>query len=79
LLTDNFFNGLPWTIGLRRFLESHTAGDLTLEILPLRKDAPIYLEQKYRPTFFERDQLARLDKVTLVPQYELVIESKLAH
>ncbi len=79
LLTDNFFNGLPWTIGLRRFLESHTAGDLTLEILPLRKDAPIYLEQKYRPTFFERDQLVRLDKITLVPQYELVIESKLAH
>ena len=79
LLTDDFFNGLPWTIGLRRFLESHLTGDLTLEILPLRKDAPIFLEQKYWPTFNERDQLVRLDKITLVPQYELVIESKPAH
>jgi beta-galactosidase len=79
LLTDDFFNGLPWTIGLRRFLEAHAAGDLTLEILPLRKDAPIFLEEKYRPTFTGQDQLVRLDKITLIPQYELIIESKLAH
>ncbi|HXR32334.1 MAG TPA: beta-galactosidase [Verrucomicrobiae bacterium] len=79
LLADDFFNGLPWTIGLRRFLDAHAVGDLTLEILPLRKDAPIFLEDKYRPTFAGRDQLFRLDKITLVPQYELVIESKLAH
>jgi hypothetical protein len=78
LLTDDFFNGLPWTIGLRRFLEAHAVGDLTLEILPLRKDAPIFLEQKYRPDFAARDQLLRLDKISLIPQYELIIESKLA-
>jgi len=79
LLTDDFFNGLPWTIGLRRFLEAHAVGDLTLEILPIRKDAPIFLEQRYRPDFAAQDQLVRLDKVSLIPQYELVIESKLAH
>ena len=79
LLSDDFFNGLPWTIGLRRFLESRAVGDLTLEILPLRKDAPIFLEQKYWPTFTEHDQLVRLDRITLIPQYELIIESKLAH
>ena len=78
LLTDDFFNGLPWTIGLRRFLEAHAVGDLTLEILPLRKDAPIFLERNYRPDFAARDQLLRLDKISLIPQYELVIESKLA-
>lgn len=79
LLTDDFCNGLPWSIGLRRFLEADAAGNLTLEILPLKKDAPIFWERKFMLDFAADDQLVRLDKISLVPQYELVIESKLAH
>jgi beta-galactosidase len=43
LLTDNFYNGQPWSVGLRRFIESKE-NKFELSILPLRRDAPIYLE-----------------------------------
>jgi len=48
LLTDNFYNGTPFDVGI----PSDAAGkDLQLEVLPLRKDAPIYLAPKARPDF----------------------------
>jgi hypothetical protein len=51
LLTDNFYNGQPWPVGLSRFLDLSRANRLELDILPLRKDAPLYLEAPSRPTF----------------------------
>ncbi|HEY5212041.1 MAG TPA: hypothetical protein VIJ38_03370, partial [Acidobacteriaceae bacterium] len=37
LLDDNFYNGTPWTIGLKRFFHSGAVKTLDLAILPLRK------------------------------------------
>lgn len=52
LLLDHFFMGKshPWEIGLKRFIGTDVdVATLELEIVPLEKDAPIYLEE--RPQF----------------------------
>ena len=51
LLDDNFFNGTPWKIGMKRFLDRQETKDLQLEILPLRTDSPIFFEDSVRKTF----------------------------
>jgi beta-galactosidase len=70
LLDDNFYNGQTWSIGLRRF-RAHLQKPLTLEVLPLRGDAPIYIQHPYRPKIAHDEQLARLLEVRVKPQYVL--------
>ncbi|MDD5199164.1 MAG: beta-galactosidase [Terrimicrobiaceae bacterium] len=43
LLTDDFYNGKPFDLGLDPYAPEIHAGELLLKILPLRSDAPIYL------------------------------------
>ena len=43
LITDDFYHGAPWEIGLWRISTADLNRGLQLQILPLRQDAPIYL------------------------------------
>jgi beta-galactosidase len=72
LIADNFYNGTPWEVGLWRVLAEQLGRGLELKILPMRQDTPIYLPEGARPVFPATGQIARLDNVTLVPQYEIV-------
>ena len=49
LLTDNFYNGSAFEVGLRRYAPDIYREPLTLGILPLRDDAPLYLPRGARP------------------------------
>ncbi len=73
LLVDDFYNGLAWEIGLRRFLDSKTSNSFELSILPLREDAPVYFETPGDPDFSHNGQIVKLDSVSLVPEYQLVL------
>ena len=75
LLLDNFYNGEPWSIGLRRFLDAGSASTLELSILALRKDAPIYFESPNHLDFAPNGQINTLEGVSLVPEYQLVIDA----
>ncbi|HEY1806181.1 MAG TPA: beta-galactosidase [Terracidiphilus sp.] len=75
LLTDNFSNGHPWMIGLKRFLAAHSATTFDLSILPLRNDAPVYFEFANPPRFSPRGQIDNLNSIRLVPEYQLEIDS----
>ena len=75
LLTDNFYNGRPWDVGLRRFLAGGGEGKFTLSVLPLRKDAPVYFELSKQIQFPDDGQMIRLDQIRLTPEYELDIGS----
>jgi beta-galactosidase len=75
LLTDNFYNGQTWTVGLRRFLDFSDTSQLELKILPLRADAPVYFEKAYKPAAGANGQTLELKSVDLVPEYELTIEA----
>ena len=51
LIADDFYDGRPWEIGIRRFAPAILGQNLTLKVLPLRKDAPIYIAAEKRPEF----------------------------
>ncbi len=69
LLDDNFFHGLPWQVGLKRFLPSPSENPkaaFTLQILGLPPRAPIYLEKKARALA----AAAAPVRIRLLPVYE---------
>jgi beta-galactosidase len=75
LLTDNFYNGTPWLIGLDR-IPSQQWDKLELKILALHEHAPIYLPEKAWPAFHAGVPVARLNDVQVLPEYEVVMDAK---
>lgn len=72
LLVDNFYNGQIWHVGLKRYREQITKDGLELQILPRRKDAPIFLEN---PVSDKSTQVLDLRGITVQPEYELRLMS----
>lgn len=70
LVEDNDYKGTPLEFGLWRLTEAERRDGLTLRVLPLRKDAPIYLPKDAWPDFGTRTQTASLGRVSLVVRYE---------
>lgn len=68
MVDDQFWYGPDWTIGLARL---GVDTPFTLNVLPLRTDAPIYLDKQYRPAVTEGTQIADVQSVTLTPVYRL--------
>lgn len=66
LIADNFYAGREFDLGLKRYGAEIFSGDLQLEILPLRKDAPIYIEPKDRPDFGTNSSVLNLESVKVV-------------
>jgi hypothetical protein len=79
LLSDNFYNGQPWAVGLKRFVKPQSPTALSLSILPLRKDAPVYFELASPLAFAPNGQVGELDSIRLVPEYELEITAAASH
>jgi beta-galactosidase len=75
LLTDNFYNGTPWLIGLDR-VPCREWDRLKVKILPLRNQAPIYLPDGARPAPSPNGQLVNLKAVQAFPEYETVVDLK---
>ena len=78
LFADDFYNGQEWEIGLGRFLNASHSNSFELSVLPLRKDAPVYFELHKGSVFLPNGQVAKIDNVRLVPEYELVIREAAA-
>lgn len=73
LLADDFYNGSPWELGLKRFLPDPSARNFELEIMPLRKDAPIYLPHKAWPDFRGASEIAEVRGISAEPEYEVIV------
>jgi hypothetical protein len=71
LITDDFYNGNAFDIGLRRHAPGILGGDLRVAILPLRKDAPIYMAESARPDFGKADSVVALKSVEIIPRYQV--------
>jgi beta-galactosidase len=69
LVTDDFYKGTPWEIGLWRLSREELARGVELRIMPLRKDAPIYLPAGARPDFSSAGEVVALKDVRLVREY----------
>ncbi len=76
LIDDNFWNGLPWEIGLGEVpgLWPQHAESLQVRILPLPANAPMYLEGS-QPKAADGTVPARLDSVQLLPEYRIQIRT----
>ena len=72
-IADDFYHGEPWEIGLKRFMQPGNPGTLQLSITPLRKDAPIFLEPGSWPSFPASNQVADVEQIRLIPEYEIRI------
>jgi hypothetical protein len=67
LLDDWYYNGQRWQIGLRQF-NLKPGARLDLGVLPLRADAPVYIDAGHRPEFSGgRRQIAELRSARLLP------------
>ena len=60
LIDGQFLQRPEFDLGLNRYAPEIFTGDLRLEILPLRKDAPIFFEPKARPDFGADESLVKL-------------------
>lgn len=73
LVTDDFYKGTPFEIGLQRVSPELAADDLRVEVLPLRKDAPIYLPTNAWPAFPPGGQVCEVRSITAIPEYKMSI------
>lgn len=73
LIDDNFYNGLPWEIGLTRFVPEIFEQPLRIEILPLRRGTPIYLDSRAWEKIPPKGAIAAMERVQVLPQYETVL------
>jgi hypothetical protein len=71
LIDDNFYAGRTFDLGLNRYAPEILTGDLRLKILPLAKNAPIYLEPKARPDFGRKESLAEIQSVQMINRYDV--------
>ena len=77
LVADDFYSGRPWEIGLRRYIPTALTHGLTLRFLPMRQDAPIYLEPECRPNFIDHEILHVRD-VHIVVEYAQQLRARTA-
>lgn len=69
LLTDDFYNGRPLEVGLRRHAPEILNGDLRIAILPLQRDAPVYMADEAWPDDIGEDGAVALRAAEIVPRF----------
>ena len=72
LKDDNFYNGAPWEIGLKRYGSPGTAQSFDVKVLPLRADSPVYIDPEVKANLPKSGQMAEV-KITVKPEYESVV------
>ncbi|HEY1848681.1 MAG TPA: beta-galactosidase, partial [Opitutaceae bacterium] len=76
LLIDDFYNGRPLDLGLRRYMPEIAGGKLELSILPMRRDAlsgpakRIFMADSVAAQFSAEPATAAADSAEIVPVYE---------
>lgn len=75
LVADNFYNGIPWQIGLRKFITAPVrAGQLVLYFRPMRKNASYLLDlqpyPQYIPDFGSSNSYLSISGLSFTPQYK---------
>ena len=71
LLTDEFYTGMPWCIGLKRFRRQVESGPLEIVIVPWRDRSKVILDDSVADKAV--GNRAKLLSVTVVPEYQLTV------
>jgi len=75
LLDDNFFDGKPWRIGLRRFLASSGPHSFQIKITPLQKKAQFFLPEEAWPKFGAQGEVCNIESIRAMPIYKATLIS----
>ncbi len=76
LVDDNYYNGVPWEIGLMRFVPGIFDQPLSVQVLALRRGSPIYLDSRAKNRLDAGHPTAAITRISLTPQYETVLREK---
>jgi len=76
LITDDFYNGNLFEVGLRRHAPDILKGELRIAILPLRKDAPIYMAETARPQFGPHAGIVALQQIEILARYQVELTAR---
>ena len=71
LIPDNFYNGQPWEIGLKRFAPKVLGNEIILEVIPMRENAVVYLEEWVKR---QDCKTPKIQKIQAEPEYEVIVE-----
>ncbi len=72
LLTDDFYTGMAWCIGLKRFRRQVESGPLEIAVVPWRDRSKVILDD-FVLEMAAADHTARILKVTVQPEYQLTV------
>lgn len=73
LINDNFANGAPWEIGLKRFQKMLPGNTITLKITPMLRGTNVVLDTTMaRRQRFEGEKIAEIDGIEAIPVYKSV-------
>jgi hypothetical protein len=79
LVSDHFANGLPWEIGLKRFVTTGAGQELILHISPLQRNAAAL---RYFPTGMtfrpaaDGTSVIEVHSITALPEYHVVLTQR---
>ena len=73
LLDDNFYCGREFDLGLKRYAPEILGGGLQFQALPLRRNSPVFIEDRARPDFDGADSLVRFQYLEIVNHYRVVL------
>lgn len=78
LVTDEFYKGIPWQIGLRKFMPQSAGREMVLYFRPLHKDATYLndLRPEDVPDFGDESTLLSVDDISFIPQYQTILDFK---
>jgi hypothetical protein len=78
LVSDHFANGLPWEIGLKRFVSQEAARELIVRLSPLRSNAAALryfpTGMAFRPT--DGDGAIEVKSIQVHPEYHVVLTQR---
>ncbi|MBC7722359.1 MAG: beta-galactosidase [Pedobacter sp.] len=72
LVADDFYSGVPMTIGLNQFVNSLPGNELTLLVTPLKDESKIYFEDGIREPLIGKNK-AQINSIKIIPQYQTII------
>ena len=73
LLDDNFYCGREFDLGLKRYAPEILGGELQFQALPLRRNSPVFIEDRARPDCDGADSLVRFQYLEIVTHYRVVL------
>jgi beta-galactosidase len=75
LVSDNFFYGKDWEIGLKRFMDLPDPKEMVFYFRALYKDAPFYEDftPELIPDFSQKRRILKINDIRFIPEYKAII------